>query len=99
VSRNFDKGEPALVLTYEDNSLGIWTVVIFVLLAGTSVFVWKLRKTLISDNKSHTDSILNPATTDFLEDGELIEAKMNDDVKIIKIKKGNIIRLVKEKLE
>lgn len=45
VSRNFDKGEPALVLTYEDNSPGIWTVVIFVLLAGASVFVWKLRKT------------------------------------------------------
>jgi hypothetical protein len=29
------------------------------------------RKTLISDNKSHADSI--PATTDFLEDEELIE--------------------------
>ncbi len=129
VSRNFDKGEPALVLTYEDNSPGIWTVVIFVLLAGASVFVWKLRKTLISDNKSHTDSILNPATTDFLEDEELIEqilkkrggqeyqseivkqsalskskvsvglTKMNDDGNIIKIKKGNIIRLVKEKFE
>ncbi|MDF1557888.1 MAG: hypothetical protein P1P80_06905 [ANME-2 cluster archaeon] len=131
VSRNFDKGEPALVLKYEENGPGIWTVAIFVLLAGASVLVWKRRKTLISDIKSHTDPILNSATNDFLEDEELIEqilkksggqeyqseivkqsaiskskvsivlTKMNNDGKIIKIKKGkgNIIRLVKEKSE
>ncbi|MCL7415877.1 MAG: hypothetical protein M8349_07470, partial [ANME-2 cluster archaeon] len=131
VSRNFDKGEPALVLTYEDNRPGIWTIVLFLLLAGASVFVWKRRKTLLSDIKSQTDSLLNPARTEFLEDEELIEqilkksggqefqseivkqsalskskvstvlTKMNDNGKIIKIKKGkgNIIRLVKEKSE
>jgi len=130
VSRSFDKGEPALVLTYEDKRPGIWTVAMFLLLAGASVLVWKRRKTLYSDIKSHTDSRLNPATTEFLEDDELVEqilkksggqeyqseivkqsglskskisivlTKMNDDGKVIKIKKGkgNIIRLVKEKL-
>lgn len=131
VSRNFDKGEPSLILNQKSADPGgpdIWIALMVVLIGVSSMIIWNRRKTVVSSTKRYKASLFNSGLPEILDDEEMIIEiimkaggqefqseivsksglsksrisilikKMNEEGKVIKIKKGkgNIIRLVKE---
>lgn len=73
ISRNFNKGEPSLILNHKSAGSDIWIVLLVVLIAVSSMVLWNRRKTVVSSTKSYKASIFNSAPPEILDDEEMIK--------------------------